>query len=134
MRCECASSVRGAYAMFSSFMTRCIIASERASWIVPRVIRVLRVPVSCVRPCFWMHVLRYPCSVYSFQLQKDRFWAWAEDKPEEEEDDEEEDESSSSSSSSTTSSASASASASGSVRAPTPEKKAARSTVLETPT
>ena len=116
--------------MFSAFMTCCIIAYERASGSVPRVIRVLRVPVSCLHPCFWMHVLRYPCSVRSFQLQKDQFWAWAEDKPEEEEEEEEEDESSSSSSSSTTSSANTSG-ASGSQRAPTPEKKAARSTALE---
>ena len=116
--------------MFSAFMTCCIIASERASGSVPRVIRVLRVPVSCLHPCFWMHVLRYPCSVRSFQLQKDRFWAWAEDTPQEEEEEEEEEDDSSSSSSSSTSSASASA-ASGSQRAPTPEKKAARSTVLE---
>ena len=88
--------------MFSAFMTCCIIASERASGSVPRVILILRVPVSCLHPCFWMHVLRYPCFVRSFQLQKDRFWAWAEDKPEEEEEGEEEDESSSSSSSSST--------------------------------
>ena len=116
--------------MFSAFMTCCITASERASESVSHVISVLRVPVSCLHPCFWMHVLRYLCSVRSFQLQKDRFWAWAEDRPQEEEQEEEEDESSSSSSSSTTSSASASG-AGGSQRAPTPEKKAARSTVLE---
>ena len=67
--------------MFSAFMTCYIIASERASGSVPRVIRVLRVPVSCLHPCFWMHVLRYPFSVRFFQLQKDRFWAWAEDTP-----------------------------------------------------
>ena len=93
--------------MFSAFMTCCIIASERASGSVPRVIRVLRVPVSCLHPCFWMHVLRYPCSVRSFQLHKDRFWARAEDTPQEEEEEEEEDESSSSSSTTTTSSWSA---------------------------
>ena len=92
MRCKCASSFRGAYAVFSAFMTCCIIASERASSSVPRVIRVLRVPVSCLHPCLWMHVLRYPCSVRSFQLQKDRFWAWTEDTPQEEEEEEEEDE------------------------------------------
>ena len=123
MRCKCASSVRGAYAVFSSFVTCCIIASKRASGIVPHVIRVLRVPVSCLHPYFWMHLLRYPCPLRSFQPQKDRFWAWAEDTPQEEEDEEEEDESSSSSSSTSTSSASASASASGSVRAPTLEQK-----------
>ena len=88
--------------MFSAFVTCCIIASERASGSVPRVIRVLRVPVSCLHPCFWMHVLRYPCSVRSFQLQKDRFWAWAEDTPQEEEEEEEEEDDSSSSSSSST--------------------------------
>ena len=134
MRCKCASSVRGVCAVFSSFLTCSIIASGRASGIVSRVIHVLRVLVFCLHPCFWMHVLCYPCSVRSFQLHKDRFRAWAEDTPqgEEEEEEEEEDESSSGSSGSTNSaSASASGSASGSVRAPTPEKKAARSTVLE---
>ena len=130
MRCKCASSVMGAYAVFSSFLACCIVASQRAYGIVSRVIHGLRVPLVCLHRCFWMHVLRYPCSVCSFQLQEDRFWAWAEDTPLEEEEEEEEDEFSSSSSSSS-SSASASASASGSVRAPTPEKKAARSTVLE---
>ena len=95
--------------MFSAFMTCCSIASERASGSVPRGIRVLRVPVSCLHPCFWMHVLRYPCSVRSFQLQKDRFWAWAEDTPQEEEEEEEEEDDSSSSSNSSTSAASASA-------------------------
>ena len=91
MRCKCASSVKGGYAVFSSFMTCSIIASERASGIVSRVIHVPRVPVFCLHPCFWMHVLRYPCSVRSFQLQRDRFWAWAEDTPQEEEDEDEED-------------------------------------------
>ena len=112
-RCKCASSVKGAYAVLCLFVKCCIIASECASGIVSRVIHVLRVPFFCLHPCFRMHVLRYPCSVRSFQLQKDRFWAWAEDTPQEEEEEEEEDESSSSSSSSNTSSASASASASG---------------------
>ena len=117
--------------MFSSFVTCCIIASERASGIVSRVMHVLRVPVFCLHPCFWMHVLRYPCFVRSFQLEKDRFGAEAEDRPQEEEEEEEEDKSSSKSSSSSTISASVSASVSGSVRAPTPGKKAARSTALE---
>ena len=39
--------------MFSAFMTCCIIASERASESVPRVIRVLRVPVSCMVSITW---------------------------------------------------------------------------------
>ena len=127
MRCKCASSVRVVCVVSSSFLTCRIIASERASGIVLRVIHVLRVPIFCLHRCFWMHVLLYPCSIRSFELQKDQFRAWAEDTPqgEEEEEEEEEVESSSSSSSST------SASASGSVRAPTPEKKAAMSTVLE---
>ena len=133
--CQCVASVplvsRGACAVFSAFMTCCIIASERASGSVPRVICVMRVPVSCLHPCFWMHILRYPCSVRSFRLQKDRFWAWAEDTPQEEEEEKEEDESSSSSSSSTTTSSASASGASGSQRAPTLEKKAARSTVLE---
>ena len=133
MRCKCASSVRVACAAFSSFLTCCIVAWERASWIVSRVIDVLRVPVFCLHRCFWMHVLRYPCSVRSFQLQKDRFWASAEDTPQgnEQEEEEEVESSSSSSSSTSTASASANASASGSVRASTREKKATRSTVLE---
>ena len=119
--------------MFSSFVTSCIIASERASGIVSRVIHVLRVPFFCLHPCFRMHVLRYPCSVRSFEVQMEWVWAWAEDTPQEEQEEDEEDESSSSNSTSSTTSASASASASasGSVRAPTLEKKAARSTVLE---
>ena len=122
-----------AFAVFSSFPTCCIIASERASEIVLRVIHVLRVPVFYLHRYFWMHVVRYLCSVRSFQLQKDWCWASTEDTPQgEEEEEEEEDESSSSSSNSSSSSkASASASASGSGRAPTPEKKAPRSTGLE---
>ena len=121
MRCKSASRVRVACAVFSPFPTCCMIASERAFGIVLRVIHVLCVPVFCLYRCWWMHVLRYPCSVRSFQLQKDRFWAWAEGMPQgEEEEEEQEDESSSSS-----------ASASGSGRAPTPHKKATRSTVLE---
>ena len=90
MRFKCASSVRGAYAVFSSFVTCYIIASERASRIVSRVIHIPRVPVFCLHPWFWMHVLRYPCSVRSFQLQKDRFCAWAEDTPQGTEEEEEE--------------------------------------------
>ena len=130
MRCKCASSVRVACVVFSSFMTCCRIASESASGIVSRVIHVLRVPIFCLRHCFWTRLWRHPCSVCSFQLQKDRFWAWVEETPQaEEEEEDEEDESSSSSTSSA--SASASASASGSVRAPTPENKVARSTVSE---
>ena len=97
--------------------------------VVSRVIHVQRAPLVCLHRCFWMHVLRYPCSVRSLQLQKDRLLALAEDTPQGEEEEEEEEVESSSISSSSTNSASASGS--GSVRAPTPEKKAARSTILE---
>ena len=88
LRCKCVSIVRGAYAVFFFFVTCCIIASERASGIVSRVIHILRVPILCLHPCFWMHVLRFSCSLRSFQLQKDRFWAWAQDTPQEEKEEE----------------------------------------------
>ena len=52
MLCKCASGVRGAYAVFSSFLASCIIAPERASGIASRVIHVLRVPVFCLHPYF----------------------------------------------------------------------------------
>ena len=81
MRCKCSSRVKVACVVLSSFPTCCIIASERASGIVLRVVHVLRVPVFCLHRCFWMHVLRYSCSILSFYLQKDRFWAGAEDMP-----------------------------------------------------
>ena len=81
MRFKCASSVRVALSLFCSFPTCGIIASKRVSGMALRVIHVLCVPVFCLHPCFWMHGLRYPRYVCSFQLQKDRFWAKAEDKP-----------------------------------------------------
>ena len=74
MRCKCASRGRVASAVLSSFPTCFIIVSERASGNVLRVIHVVvripRVRVFCLQCCFWMHVLRYPCSVRSFSVAK----------------------------------------------------------------
>ena len=78
---KCASRARVAFAVFPLFSTCCVIASKRAAGIVLHVIHVVRVLVFCLHPCFWMHVLRCPPSVCSFQLQKNRFWALVEDKP-----------------------------------------------------
>ena len=65
---KCASMVRVAFAVFSSFPTCCIIASEHACGIVLGVVRVLRVAIFCFQRCLWTHVLRYPRFVRSVQL------------------------------------------------------------------
>ena len=88
MRFKCASRVRVAFAVFPLFSTCCVIASKRAAGIVLHVIHVVRFLLFCLHPFFWMHVLRCPPSVCSFQLQKNRFRAWVEDKPQSSSEDE----------------------------------------------